>query len=169
MLLTKTEYAKQINLTPGRISQLLAKGLPTLNGKIDPDAADAWIDANIDHDRRERDKSWRSPRDSKPEPAHARVETAEARRQKMQADAGLAKLKLREREGELVSRDAAERFVFEAARDIRDGILAWVSRTAPALARELDADPQATFAALDRLVREHLAELSEGKLSEMAK
>jgi hypothetical protein len=38
------------------------------------------------------------------------------------------------------------------------------SEAAPALAHELDTDPQAVFAALDRLVREHLSELSKTKL-----
>jgi hypothetical protein len=144
--------------------------LPTTNGRIDPATADAWIEANIDHDRREREKVGRAYKASEPvaTPAATRaatrapihVETAEARRQKMCADAGLAKLKLLEREGDLVPKDAAENLVFEEARKIRDGLIAWVARTAPALAHELDADPQATFSALDRLIREHLAELS---------
>jgi hypothetical protein len=160
VLLSKTEYAKHIKLSPGRITQLCAKGLPTVAGKIDTDAADVWIEANIDHDRRARERERQAggvANDSAP----VRVETSEARRQKMQADAGLAKLKLQERAGSLVPREAAERFVFEEGRKIRDGWIAWIARTAPALAHELQSDPQATFAALDRFVREHIREQTE--------
>jgi hypothetical protein len=107
VLLSKTEYSKHVKLSPGRITQLLAKGLPTVAGKIDPDAADAWIEANIDHDRRERERE-RQAGGVINEPAPVRVETNEARRQKMQADAGLAKFKLQERAGSLVPREAAE-------------------------------------------------------------
>ncbi len=137
----------------------MAKGLPTVGGKIDPDTADKWIAANLDPERRERDRSWRGGVVN--EPAPVRVETSEARRQKMQADAGLAKLKLQERVGSLVPREAAEAFVFEEGRKIRDGWIAWIARTAPALAHELQSDPQQTFAALDRLVRDHIREISE--------
>jgi len=159
MLLTKTDYARHVKLSPGRITQLLAKGLPTVAGKIDSDVADAWIEANIDHDRRERERE-RQASSVATEPAPVRVETSEARRQKLQADAGLAKLKLQERAGSLVPREAAENFVFEEGRKIRDGWIAWIARTAPALAHELQSDPQQTFAALDRMVRDHIRELS---------
>jgi hypothetical protein len=159
MLLNFTDYAKRVNLSRPRVSQLVAKGLPTVGGKIDPDTADKWIAANLDPERRERDRSWRGGVVN--EPAPVRVETTEARRQKMQADAGLAKLKLQERAGSLVPREAAENFVFEEGRKIRDGWIAWIARTAPALAHELQSDPQQTFAALDRLVRDHIREISE--------
>jgi hypothetical protein len=39
--------------------------------------------------------------------------------------------------------------------------MAWVQRTAPLLAAELGADPRATFAALDRMMREHLEHLAD--------
>jgi hypothetical protein len=162
MLLSKTDYARHVKLSPGRITQLLAKGLPTIDGKIDPDAADAWIEANIDHDRRDRERERQASRD-RDEPAPARIETTEARRQKLQADAGLAKLKLRERDGALIARDIVERFVFERARAERDVWIGWIARMAPALAHELQSDPQATFAALDRIVRENLLEISQAK------
>jgi hypothetical protein len=162
MLLTKTDYARHVKLSPGRITQLLAKGLPTVAGKIDSDVADAWIEANIDHDRRERERE-RQAASVATEPTPVRVETSEARRQKLQADAGLAKLKLRERDGALIARDIVERFVFERARAERDVWIGWIARMAPALAHELQSDPQATFAALDRIVREHLLEISQSK------
>jgi hypothetical protein len=140
----------------------LAKGLPAVDGKIDPGAADAWIEENIDHDRRERERE-RQAGNVPNENVTTRVETTEARRQKMQADAGLAKLKLRERDGALIARDIVERVVFERARAERDVWIGWIARMAPALAHELQSDSQATFAALDRIVREHLLEISQAK------
>jgi hypothetical protein len=151
--MTQTDYAKHANVSRPRIHELIGEGLPTIDGKIDRDAADAWIAANLDPERRAR---------YRPAATH-RVETIEARRQKMLADAGLAKLKLRERKGALVSRELADKFVFEEARKLRDAWLAWAARSAPALAHELGCDPQSSFSTLDRLVREHLLELSEGK------
>ena len=162
MLLTKTGYARHVKLSPGRITQLLAKGLPTVAGKINSDAADAWIEANIDHDRRERERE-RQASSVATEPAPVRGEMSEARRQKMQADAGLAKLKLRERDGALISREVVERFVFERARAERDVWIGWIARTAPILARELEVNSQKAFAILDRIVREHLQEISQAK------
>jgi hypothetical protein len=39
--------------------------------------------------------------------------------------------------------------------------MAWVQRTSPLLAAEVGADPRATFAALDRMMREHLEYLAD--------
>ena len=73
------------------------------------------------------------PAVSPPYSAPVRGEMSEARRQKMQADAGSAKLKLRERDGALISREVVERFVFERARAERDVWIGWIARTAPDL------------------------------------
>jgi hypothetical protein len=51
--------------------------------------------------------------------------------------------------------------VFARARAERDAHMAWVQRSAPLLAAELGADPRATFAALDRMMREHLEHLAD--------
>ena len=56
---------------------------------------------------------------------------------------------------------AATRTVFARARAERDAHMAWVQRTAPLLAAEVGADPRATFAALDRMMREHLEYLAD--------
>lgn len=42
----------------------------------------------------------------------------------------------------------------------RDAWIGWAARAAQELAAETGGDPEATFAALDRMVREHLAELA---------
>ena len=63
-------------------------------------------------------------------------------------------------EGELVNRQEVERAVYGRARFERDAWTGWASRAAVAVAAEAGGDPGRTFAALDRLVREHLDDLS---------
>lgn len=164
-LLSQTAYAKRAEVSQPRISQLVREGLPTIRGKIDPAAADAWINSHLDPLKRAAAKAAPRPQRRAPR-RQERIERAEpqlsgiatARAGKLEADAALARLRLQEREGSLVSRDAAERFVFEKAREQRDGWIAWVARSAPVLAHELQADPQRTFATLDRLARAFLRE-----------
>jgi hypothetical protein len=132
-LVSQTAYAKHAQLSQQRISDLVMEGLPARNGRIDKEAADTW-----------------------------RLATSGMKKQKLSADLRLADLKLREREGSLVQKGAAETFVFEEARKIRDQLIGWVAQSAPTLAHELEADPQKTFAALDRLVREFLSEAAGG-------
>ena len=132
MLLTRAAYAKHAKLSRARVDQLIEQGMPvTANGKIDADAADAW-----------------------------RSSVTDLRKKKLAAEIRLAGIKTDEREGLLVPKAAAENFVFEETRKIRDGLIGWVSRSAPIIAAELEVEPQAAFAVLDRLVREHLAELA---------
>ena len=168
-MLSQTAYGKYAGLSQQRISQLVREGLPTIEGKIDPVAADTWISRSLDPLKRAAAKDGRvraapkPPRRPEERTKHAETQEklsgiATARAEKLEADASLARLKLREREGSLVSRDAAERFVFEKAREQRDGWIAWVARSAPVLAHELEADPQRTFATLDRLARAFLRE-----------
>jgi hypothetical protein len=63
-----------------------------------------------------------------------------------------------------VEKAVVEKTVFERARMERDAWLGWIQRAAPELAGLLDADPAETFAVLDRLVRQHLEELSRTPL-----
>jgi len=62
-------------------------------------------------------------------------------------------MRIEREQGKLIDADEARRTVFARARAERDAHLAWVQRTAPLLAAELGADPRATFAALDRMMR----------------
>lgn len=68
--------------------------------------------------------------------------------------------------GALVDRDKAEMLVFSYARSLRDGLLSWVTRSAPIIAAELDVSEADAFAITDRLMREYLIESAdEFKLS----
>lgn len=152
---TKTAFAARVGLTKGRISQLVAEGLPVrADGQIDVAVGLAWIEDNLDPARR--NKGGASP-------APARVSTtlAEAKRLHEIVKVQRAKLAFEKEQGLLVETAAATRTVFARARAERDAHMAWVQRTAPLLAAEVGADPRATFAALDRMMREHLEHLAD--------
>ena len=76
-------------------------------------------------------------------------------------------IKTREREmklqvagGKLVSADAVHKAVFALAREERDALSNWPSRVAPLIAAEIGADQVRLAVALEKHVREHLAERS---------
>jgi hypothetical protein len=67
---------------------------------------------------------------------------------------------LARKNGEVVDRAEAEAAIFARARQERDAWLAFSSRAAAVLAAEAGVDPGRSFPVLDRIVREHLAELA---------
>ncbi|GAB4276862.1 MAG: hypothetical protein Kow0013_30380 [Pararhodobacter sp.] len=151
---TKTAFAARVGLTKGRISQLVAEGLPVrADGRIDVAEGLAWIETNLDPARRYKGGA-RS--------VTARTATlAEAKRLHEIVKVQRARLAFEREQGKLIDADEARRTVFARARAERDAHMAWVQRTAPLLAAELGADPRATFAALDRMMREHLEHLAD--------
>jgi len=151
---TKTAFATRVGLTKGRISQLVAEGLPVrADGRIDVAVGLAWIEDNLDPARRNKGGAVN--------PTRATTTLAEAKRLHEIVKVQRAKLAFEREQGQLVETAAATRTVFARARAERDAHLAWVQRTAPLLAAELGADPRATFAALDRMMREHLEHLAD--------
>lgn len=156
--ITKQTYSKTRGINPKRMHAMLADGLPVeKDGKINPTKADAWMARNIDPARQA------AARSSVPSAADMGklASAAEVRRAKMSIDARLAALELQKRQGTLVERVTVEKFLFERARYERDQWLGWVLRIAPDLAEGFDLDPQAVFAKLDKLVRDHLQQLSD--------
>jgi hypothetical protein len=85
----------------------------------------------------------------------------EARVEKTRHDAELKALLVAERRGDLIDRQAAERAIEGRARFERDSWIGFAAAASATLAAELGGDPARTFAVLDRLVREHLTQLSE--------
>ena len=151
-VLSKTEFAKRVGLTPARISQLISEGLPVrMDGKVNTTKAEAWINDNLDPRRRE--AAGRPP-----SPVSGTI--VDLRAAKLEKENALLELELRRRRSELIDRDEVEAAIFARARFERDAWIGWVARTAPALAYELNTDAAATFSTLDRLVREHFAELA---------
>ncbi len=158
--LSKKAFAAHLGVTQARISQLIEAGLPVRpNGRIGVDEGVAWYTANVDPNRAKgsppaREKGKPVPPDS----PRAELERIKADRERLKLD--------RER-ADVIDRKAAEAAIFERARAERDSWLSFVSRAAPDLAAELDAEPAQCFATLDRLVREHLRDLSERPLEDL--
>jgi hypothetical protein len=157
---SKAAFAEKVGLTRGRISQLIAQGLPVrADGRIEVEAGLRWMEDNLDADRRNKGGSQA--------PAGAPT-LAEAKRLHEILKIQRARLALDKERGDLVSRAEVKAAVFARARRERDAHMAWVARTAPQLAAELGADPARTFASLDRLMREHLLDLARTPLQVLA-
>jgi hypothetical protein len=152
---TKTAFAERVGLTKGRISQLVAEGLPVRDdGRIDVDAGLAWMENNLDPAKRNKGGT------AAPAPGGA-LSMSEARRLYMVTQVQRARLAYDKERGQLIDAKEAASAVFSRAKAERDAHIAWVSRTAPLLAAETGADPQTMFAALDKHMREHLEHLSQ--------
>lgn len=155
--ITQAAFARQQGLAKSRVNQLVADGLPLRDdGRVDPVAAGAWIDANLDPGRREA---------RKPGSSRGKAGTvADLRAKKLAGELRLLEMEAAKREGSLVERAAVDRFLFERARLERDAWVGFIARTAPLMAAKTGGDPAATFAFLDKAVRDHLAELAETPL-----
>ncbi len=150
---TKSAFAARVGLTKGRISQLVAEGLPVRrDGKIDVDAGLAWIENNLDPARRNKGGAAAVTAKS--------ATLAEARRLHEIVKVQRAKLAFEREKGLLIDAEAAERTVFARAKAERDAHIAWVQRSAPVMAAELGVETGLVFAVLDRLMREHLEHLA---------
>jgi hypothetical protein len=157
---TKTEFAARVGLTKGRISQLIAEGLPVRpDGQIDVDAGLTWIENNLDPARRNKGGT--------PSVTGRSATLAEARRLHEIVKVQRAKLAFEREQGKLIDAKAAERTVFARAKAERDAHIAWVQRSAPVMAAELGVEVAPVFAVLDRLMREHLEQLADTPLGDM--
>jgi len=147
---TQTAFAKLVGVSRQRIGQMIREGLPTRDGRIPVEEARAWIAAEK--------RLYGNGAN-----VAARIE---ARAAKERADADLAELKLAERQGKLVDREAVRRIAFERARFERDAHLGFAARAAPLIAAEAGGDVGVIFAALDKVMREHLLALAEAPTPE---
>ena len=157
---TKTGFAARVGLTKGRISQLIAEGLPVRpDGRINVDAGLTWIENNLDPGRRNKGGA--------PSVTGKSATLAEARRLHEIVKVQRAKLAFEREQGKLIDAQAAERTVFARAKAERDAHIAWVQRSAPVVAAELGVEAGPVFAVLDRLMREHLEQLADTPLGDM--
>ena len=156
---SKSVFAARVGLTRGRISQLIAEGLPVrADGRIDVDAGLAWIEDNLDPARRRKGDSG----------ATGKTATlAEARRLHEIVKVQRARLAYEREKGLLIDAKAAERTVFARAKAERDAHLAWTQHSATVIAAELGVETGPVFALLDRLMREHLEHLASMPLGEL--
>ena len=146
---TKKQFAGILGVSPGRVSQMIKRGLPVeANGRIDVARGRCWYGDNIDG-------RAQAPGDLFQASTNAREERdfQEARIRRMKAD---------QLAGDLIDKAEAERVIFGRARADRDAWLAWPVDAAAAIAAELRIDEAALLPVLSRLVRNHLLELAGG-------
>lgn len=74
------------------------------------------------------------------------------------------RVKLQKLKGELVDRSQAVALIYRLARQERDAWQMWPTRVAAAMASEIGADTHQVQIALEKLVREHLAQLADIKI-----
>lgn len=145
--LSKRGFGELIGVSPGRVSQMIADGLPVEpNGRIAIAKGKAWVAANVDQNRR-----------------RARVDGGlfdSSKREREAAEARIANFKADRLADRLIDRDATLRTIETRARVERDAWIGWVNRAAPELARLANADVAIVVSTLDRLVREQLATLA---------
>jgi len=148
--LSKKAFGEAIGVSPGRVTQMIAMGLPVEpNGRIDLGRGRLWVADNIDPNRR------RATVDGSP------LGFASSKAEREAADAKTARLKAEKLEGNLLDRTAALMAIETRARAERDAWISWVNRVAPEVATATNADLGAVVALLDRLVRDQLATLAE--------
>ncbi|MDX3805301.1 MAG: hypothetical protein QHC89_02620 [Bosea sp. (in: a-proteobacteria)] len=153
--LSKKGFAERIGVSAGRVSQMITAGLPVQpNGRIALKPALAWVEANIDPNRRRAALDQPGPGSS----SRARRDAAEAI---------TAELKAGKMAGDLILRRAALSAIEARARMERDSWLAFPSRAAAHIAAETGADARVILAQLDILVREQLDTLSKMKIERL--
>jgi hypothetical protein len=150
--LSKKGFAERLGVTPARVSQMITAGLPVeLNGRIRIADGLAWVDANVDSNRRRAGLAEFDQPSQRP---------VSSRAQRDAADAKIAELKAEKLAGNLINAKSALRWIEGRARMERDSWIAWPGRAAPAIAADTGADTAVVLAVLDRLVREQLATLA---------
>jgi hypothetical protein len=131
-------------------------GLPVQSDRrINVDAGEAWLAANIDPNRRKAKLAGEEPT-----PFNSKGE-------KQIAEARLVQLKVGKLADELLDRRTTLAAIEARARAERDAWLGWVHRSAPELARELGGELHAATNILDRLVRDQLDYLSRHAITEL--
>ncbi|PZU85023.1 MAG: DNA packaging protein [Shinella sp.] len=150
---SKSGFAKVIGVTAGRVSQMIAKGLPVeTDGKIDVARGRLWISENVDVGKSiaQGQSAFAFSEDK-----HRHTLTAEKTRlAKEQADA--VELRNAVLRRDLVKASEVEREWSGILRKVRSGILAVPSRVRQQLAH-LTAHDAAVIEAEIRLVLEDLA------------
>lgn len=102
--------------------------------------------------------------DPNPDAPQGEVSFLRARMANEVIKAQTAKVKLQKLKGELVDRARAVAAVFELARRERDAWLKWPPRVAANMAAELNVEAHKLEQALDKYVRENLADMAEVKI-----
>ena len=152
--LPKGAFAKKLGVVPGRITQMIAQGLPVEpDGRINVEAGVAWYRANVNSNRR---NAFGDLDDG----------TRSAKADRDRAEARIAQLKAEKLAGSLIDRRKTLATIEGRARMERDAWLGWSRRVSPEIASAFGADLAQTTALLDRLVRDQLASLADTPIIE---
>ena len=150
-LVSQTAFMRRTGLGRSRLQKLIREGLPQRDGKIELNAALAYLEGAVDPRRQE----------------GADATLNDLRRTREQIRIEESRLELEKAKGELIEKALVRKFISARGRLERDQWLAWASAAAGRLAGELGADHGKLFAKLEAEVRDHLIHLSETKLEEL--
>lgn len=149
---SKAAFARRIEMSRQHVGRLVESGLPTDNrGRVKIAEALKWVEQNL------------VSQAATVEGADAAALIA-ARVRLTQAQAQLAELAHRQKDGELIPVEAARRAAASFSLVVRDTILQFAARSGPELAAELGVDPRVMISALDAAMRKVLIDVSAHKL-----
>lgn len=147
MIITKAELSRELGVSKARVSQYIREGLPVRDdGKIEAEAAFAWVAANVDKSR------------------IAAAQDPALNRQRvrlMEAKAEALEIKNAIRRGDLVKKSDVLAELQDKIIPARSKLLAIPDRAAPQLANF--KSPQAIEHLLTRLFKEALEELESAR------
>lgn len=181
MGVSQREFAELWGKSRGAVQKAIASGRIKLepDGTINADKALAALAKNTDPSQvrqKEMPKgkavpeaAFRAVGDTLRESGHATLTGGgttfvQARTANEVLKAQERRVKLQKLKGELVDRTQAVSLIYQLARQERDAWQMWPTRVAAALASEIGADTHQVQIALERLVREHLAQLADIKV-----
>lgn len=149
---SKAAFARRIEMSRQHVGRLVQAGLPTDDrGRVKIAEALRWVEKNL----------VSQAATVGPDDAAALLA---ARVQLTRAQAQLAELAHRQKEGELMPREIARREAVAFARLVRDTILQFAARSGPEIAAELNVEPRAMVSTLDAAVRKMLIDVSGHRL-----
>lgn len=147
--MAKSAFAKLVKVTPGRVSQMIAAGLPVEpGGKIDVAKGKAWIKDNVSASRSAAQAAQGAL------PFAAQPDAASERLRLLTAQADSAEMKAAAQRRELVPAADVEREWSGLLRLVRSGILAVPSRLRQVLPHLAASDVEAIDAELRRALEE---------------
>jgi hypothetical protein len=161
----KSQFARLIGVTPGRVSHYITKGMPVRpDGDLDRRVALDWIAQNVARELRPPMVPRSGRRGGRP-PHSLEKSYGEARRLLEVLKAQRLKLEVDRLRGRLLEREQVTTEVFELGRVYRDAWLNWPSRVAAQLAARWGVDSLTVQRDLDLEVRSHLTGLRDFSLA----
>lgn len=151
MSISKAEFAREVGVSKPRVTQLIKEGLPLNNdGTVKVPDAHNWYDKNVLQTQSGPDQSQS-------------ITALQAK--KLREEAEIKRLDRKQRAGELVDRQMAERAYYDLGRQIRDAIQTWPAKVSAEMANELGVDPHKMQQVLDDYVYSFLNDLAHAEVT----